>query len=98
MAKYFKNNKYNPILWQADKAGITKDNLCVHLGISRVTLNKWIADPSIMQLKHITIMSGMFGLSCEEFVYILIRNKAQVKTDTVKSGVFYIDNIRSKHK
>lgn len=98
MTKYSKNNKLNPIVWQCKKANITKDTLCKSLGISQVTLRSWIVNPNIMQLKHITIMSGLFGLSCEELVYILIRNKPQLKTDGSNHGVFYIDNIRSKHK
>ncbi len=98
MAKYSKNNKLNPIVWQCKKANITKDTLCKALGISQVTLRGWINNPNIMQLKHLYVMAGLFGLSCEELVYILVRNKPQLKTDSVDHGVFYIESIRDKYK
>lgn len=80
------------------KAQLTKGDLSKVLGISLNTLNTWIKAPTMIKLKDIITLSGLFGISCEELVYILTRNKPQVKTKNVKSGVFYIDNIRSKHK
>lgn len=97
MAKYYKNNKLSPILWQASKAGIVKADLCKALGISLDTLNKWIKSPYMIQLKYIVVMAGLFGLSCEELVYMLLRNKPQMKTNS-HNGKWYIETIRDKHK
>ncbi len=97
MAKLYKSTKHSPLLWQAQKAGIQKNELCKRLGISYHTLSKWIENPDIMQLKHITILAGLFGLQVEELVYMLLRNKPQMKTNS-HNGVFYIENIRDKYK
>lgn len=97
MAKLYKPTKNTPILWQAAKVGLTKNELCRTLGVSLNTLNTWIVSPEIMQLKHIYVMAGLFGLSVEELVYILVRNKAQVKTKSL-NGKWYIESIRDKYK
>jgi hypothetical protein len=98
VSKYIKNDKLNPILWQCHKANLTQDALCKALGISKVTLRVWIKNPFCIQLKHIQVMAGIFGLSCEELVYILIRNKPQLITKGSTHGKWYIESIRDKHK
>lgn len=98
MAKLYKNTTNNPVLFQCQKANLHKNDLCRTLGISLHTLNKWIDSPEIMQLKHITTLAGLFGLPVEEFVYMLIRNKTQLKTKTCKDGVFYLESIRDRNK
>jgi lambda repressor-like predicted transcriptional regulator len=98
VAKYFKNGNLSPILWQAHKAGITKGDLCRTLGISLNTLKTWLNNPSIMQLKHLYVMAGMFGISIEELVYIIARNKPQIETKTCDHGKWYIESIRERNK
>ena len=52
---------------------------------------------NVIPFGKIITLAGLFGLSVEELVYILIRNKAQVVTNST-NGTWYIESIRDKHK
>lgn len=90
MAKYYKINKYSAILYYLGKNNYTKADLCRFLGISQITLNTWIEDPYMINLRQLSRMAGLFGLSIEELVYCLLRNKPQVN----KAGDWYLEDMR----
>jgi len=97
LAKYFKNDNLSPLLWQAKKVSLTKGDLCRACHVEVNTLNKWIKNPEGIQLRHLITLSGLFGIPVEELVYIIVRNKPQVKTNSA-NGVYYIELIRDKYK
>jgi len=47
-----------------------------------------------IRLDHLIVLAGLFGMSCEELVFILLRNKKSVS----KEGKWYIEGIRSKYE
>ena len=94
MAKAWINDKQHPIMWQARRVNISKSDLCNALSISLPSLQDYLKHPRLIRLEHIMVMAGLFGLSCEELVYIILRNKPQLN----QSGKWYIEEIRNKHK
>ena len=94
MAKYYVSKRLNPILYHANKLGYSKQDLCNHLHCEGKTLDGWIVNPSNMLFKHIILFSGLFGLLPEEFVHLLLRNKANVS----KPGKWFLEDIRERNK
>jgi hypothetical protein len=89
----------SPILHYAKKNGYTKLSLCRLLGISRPTLERFIKYPYTLRLHELMLLGGLFGLPVEELVYIILRNKPQIKKRGVTAkGVSYLEEIRNKHK
>lgn len=87
MAKLYVSKKFNPILYNLERCKLTKNDLCKMLGISRLTLKAYIENPDKITLTQLYVMSGMFGISPESLIYLLIRNKPQVK----ESDKWYIE-------
>lgn len=89
---------FNPILYQLSINNLKKSDLCRIIGVSAPTIQSWIDHPETMQLKHIISLAGLFQISVEELVYLMLRNKPKLKNKKNKSGSWYIDAIREKHK
>ena len=98
MAKYCLTGKYSPILWQMNKVNLTKQDISRIIHVELNTLNVYISNPLMIPLKHILTMSGLFGMSPEELVYILLRNKPQLIGQDNKTGSWYIEDIRERNK
>ena len=92
MAKYYVNNRLNPIVYNLERCKLTKGDLCKAMGITRKTLEVYLNDYSLINIRDLLIMSGLFGLPVEELVYILVRNKPQLN----KPGKWYLEEIRKK--
>lgn len=92
MAKYYVSTTNNPIIFHLKRCKIGKTALCRILETTEPTLNVWIDNPLKMPLCKIISMAGLFGVPCEEFVYILLRNKPQLNKD----GKWYLEEIRSR--
>lgn len=75
-------------------ANLTKQDLCRLVCIELNTLNGWIERPGLIPFSKILVMSGLFGMPPEEFVYILLRNKPQIS----KEGKWYVEELRQKHQ
>ena len=95
----YKPTKHSPILHYAKKNGYTKLSLCRLLHCARPTLERYIKYPYTLRVHELMLLSGIFGLPVEEFLYILLRNKPQIKRKGIKSvGSSYLEEIRHKHK
>jgi hypothetical protein len=94
LAKYNKHSANNTIIWNLANVKLTKYDLCNILHTDPNTLNKWISQPGLMPLDKITLLAGLFGMYAEELVYLLRRNKPSLK----KEGIWYLEQIREKHK
>jgi hypothetical protein len=86
--------RHNPLVLLANKSNLTKSNIYRALRVEANTYNTYIANPLIMPLKSIVILSGLFGISVEELVYLLIRNKPILH----KEHKAYIGSLIDKHK
>ena len=95
MAKHYVSIKNSPIIYNLKGLNLTKTDLCKHLNIGGQTLNDYIEKPSTMRLETITIMAGLFGMTVERLVYLLLRNKPTLnKRD--KFGKWYLESIASE--
>lgn len=94
MGYRYKNDTKNPIIYQMNVRGLSKQNLCLVLSCSLNTLQTYIKKPSLMRFNDIILLSGMFGMPPEELVYILTRNKPLLSVN----GKWYIEEIRDKYK
>lgn len=88
MAKHYVSKKFNPILWNLERCNLTKNDLCNRLNVSRLTFNTYIERPDKLSLGQLYIISGSFGIAPETFLYMLLRNKAQLKA----ADKWYIDD------
>lgn len=97
--KVYKNNdRYNTIKWNAKRLNLRLRDIYKALHISDKTLSIYIENPHTMQIKHLLVMAGLFGMSPEELLYLLLRNKPQVKGQDNKHGVYYLEDIRERNK
>ena len=94
MAHLYQSDTRHPIIFQMNKAHLTKQDLCKALNVELNTLNAFIKRPGLIRLEYIILLSGLFGLAPEELLYIIIRNKYSF---TVK-GKWYIEEIRDRYK
>jgi len=92
MAKYYTKGTHHPIIFQMTKNNIAKIDVCKALGVCKATLDSYIKDYRLIRVKDLLTLSGLFGLSIEEFVYILVRHKPMVK----KSDKKYLFDIRER--
>lgn len=93
MAKYCKSGNLNPInhLLKINQLHIM--DLAKALNVTYKTMLGYIDNPTIMDLRQISIISGFFGIKVEILVYLLIRNKTQIRTKD-KKDKWYIEGIR----
>ncbi len=92
MAKHYVSTLNNPITYYLDKNKLTKSDLCKMLGITRITLNKWIESPRNITLSDILLMAGLFNVAPEQLFYLLVRNKPKIKKDHIR----YLDSVMLK--
>lgn len=85
--------KHHPIVFQSNKNNLTPIDLCKILGITKNTLKAYIKNPGLIRFEHMMVMSGLFGLPVEELVYLILRNKPQLKRD----DKWYLEELRNKH-
>lgn len=94
MPKRWKGTKNNPLMFQMEKAHLSKSDIVQVLRCELNTLNKHLDNPSLIPLGRIITLAGLFGMSTEELVYLLLRNKQQVSINCK----WYIEEIRDKYK
>lgn len=94
MGKLLTAHPLHPILRQCKIKNLNVVDLANLMDLSTVSLYTYIKDPFKLNLRQLTLMAGIFGLSPEEFIYILLRNKPSVND----KGKWYIEDIRNKHK
>lgn len=88
----------HPIEYHLQKHNLTKRNLAAALGVSYISVLGYVKNPMLLSLRQILIISGLFGLSAEEFVYLLLRHKCKVESQHSDHGKWHIQEIRDKHK
>lgn len=93
MGKTYVPHKDHPILHLAKKNLLTKSDICRCLDLTIVTLNNYINEPGLIRLKDIVKLSGLFGINVLELVYLLQRNKPQIKH---KASKWYLEEIKIK--
>lgn len=81
------------IRYWACKKGFTTSMLSKALNISRPTTYKLIENPFLMTLQQLYTMAGLFGITVEEFVYCLSRNKPKIKT---REDRWYLSDSKDK--
>lgn len=94
MQSTFRNDKYNPLVYQAKKAKLTTLDICRILEITPLTWRTWIKTPGLIRLNHLIMLSGLFGIPLLELIDLIIRNKPQIK----KGDQWYFEEIRNKHE
>lgn len=75
MAKYYSAKSQTPIIYYLRINNLTKIALCRLLHCTHNRLDHYIEDYTIIPLKHIILMAGLFNISPEQLVYLLIRTK-----------------------
>ena len=100
MAILYRAKENNPIVFQGKKAGLSRTDIARALNVSNLTLREWINNPYLIRFGDLLTLAGLFGMSIEELVYILVRNKPNVdaRLSKQKEGKWYIESIREKHK
>ena len=73
---------------------MTKGDIYKILNITANTYNSYIENPYIMPLRRLIQLSGLFGLSPEQLLYLLLRNQA-VHT---KESLVHLGDLLDKHK
>ncbi len=94
MAKHYTSDKNNPIVYHLLKQNLTKTDLCRLLNVSRLTMQGYIDNPTLIRLKDLITISGLLKVDYLKFIELLISNKATVKKKKGFSGSFgvgYID-------
>ena len=66
--------------------------VCQYLGVATTTWQNYLKDYENITFGSLVKLSGLMGISPEEFMYRLIRNKQNKLTERDK---WYLDNIRS---
>lgn len=84
MPKYKVNYSRSPLISLMNAGKLQKRDIYTLLGIRACTFNAWLVDPSNMTYKHILLLSGMFGIVPEKLVYLLRRNKPNMKKDDIE--------------
>lgn len=90
--------KQSPILYQMNKCNFTRIDIYRILHVEANTFKAYINNPLMIPLKHIITMAGLFGLSPEELIYIILRNKPQPIGQDNKHASWYLENIKEKNK
>ena len=100
MTKHYVNRDRNVIVFHMAKANLSRTDLCRALDITTNTLGQWIRDVSLIRLKDLITMSGLFGIPVEELVYLLIRAKPQInkRKASKKLHKSYLFDIRERHE
>jgi phage gp36-like protein len=94
LASRKKTEKNNPLVALAHRNKLSKQDIYKALHITASTYQSYIMNPYIMPLHRLIPLSGLFGISVEELVYLLIRNKPILH----KEHKAYIGSLIDKHK
>lgn len=84
MGKQYIGKGNQTILYLLEKRNLTKTDLGRLLKVSPPTLHTYMNNPFIMRLEQLILVSGMFGMPVEQFIYLLIRNKEKIKLKSDK--------------
>lgn len=90
MSKYYVSTKFNPILFNINKHKLSKIAVVKMLGTTKDTFDSWIENPFNMRLEHIVKLAGLFNMTAEELIYLLIRNKPQL----TQKDRWYLESIK----
>ncbi len=71
---------------------LTREDVCMGVGITQNTLKSYIDHPELMQLCKIVPLAGLFNVPVETLVYMFIRNKSFIN----KNDKWYLEDIKSK--
>lgn len=93
MAKYYQSKEFNTIGYLSNKHNIPLISIAKSLNVTKDTLRRYFNNPFLMSLEQITRLSGLFGLEVEVLVYLLIRNKTQIRNKD-KDDKWYIEGVR----
>ncbi len=94
MAKRWISQYKHPIIAQMLKSKLGKSDVTNALQVDRSTFDSWLANFLLIPLPKLLVLAGLFGISIEELVYLLFRNKQTVS----KEGKWYIEEIRDRYK
>lgn len=93
MAKYCKSGSLNPINHLMRINNLQQSDIAKVLNVTKNTLRGYISNPNTMSLMQISCLAGYFGLKVEVLVYLLIRNKTQIRPKD-KNDKWYIEDVR----
>ena len=85
----------SPISYWARKNNLEITDLARALNVTQPTIREYIKNPMQIRLKDIYILSGLFGISGLELIYLIERNKASSKYKA-KKGKFHLSEIMRK--
>ncbi len=91
MAILYNSKGNKAIMYYIKKVGCTKTEIAKLLDVSNATLHKYINNPYHMSFKQLMLLSGLFCCNIEELVYLMRKNKPQLKKD----DKWYLDTIKS---
>jgi hypothetical protein len=92
MAKYCKSGNLNPINHLLKINHLHIMDLAKALNVTYKTMLGYIDNPTMMDLRQISVISGFFGIKVEVLVYLLIRNKTQIRPKD-KKDKWYIEDV-----
>lgn len=101
MAKYYTSTRDHPLIYQLQKNRLQKVDVCRVLKITTATYNNYIIDSANIPIKYLRLLSGMFGISIYELLYLIERCKPQL-TYRYKADKWYLQShladIENKYK
>lgn len=83
--------KSNVIIYEMKRNNLTKADICRLLGCSINTLLTYFERPSLIRLSDLILLSGVFGIPVEVFVYCLLRSQVHVKRPMDK---WYMESVK----
>ncbi len=91
MSKVYVPTSRHPLEYIPKQLNLSKLDICRALNIALETWQGYIRDHSVMPLKSLYILCGLFGITAEELVYLLRRMKPK------DADKWFIESIRQKH-
>jgi len=90
MPKLYNTKGNRAIMYYIKRKNYTKTQVAKLLNVTNATLHKYLNNPYNMSLRQLILLSGLFGCSIEELVYLVSKNKAKLN----KEGFWYLEDIR----
>lgn len=85
---------HSPILFNADKLGLSIRDLAKSIGVSVKTFNQYLNDPLLMRARDYSILAGLLGIPMDALIYLSVRKKPQLS----KEDKWYLDGIKGKYE
>mgnify|MGYP000069368355 CR=1 FL=1 len=90
----FKGSNH-PIILLMKKNNYDVNDLCRLMRITYPTFRTYLDDPTMLRLRDIILMAGLFKLDYIAFGYLLSRHKSKVRTSIDK---WFIDETKKSFK